>query len=56
MALFNHTKSRYTPNCLLIKKQKVNVIRIGYKYSKINRIFVQMKKNIDTRKTDLQFF
>ena len=56
MAPFNHTEIRYTRNCLVIKKQKVNVIRIGYKYSKIKIIFLQMKKNIDTRKTTLQFF
>ena len=39
MVQFNHTESRYTTNCLLIKKQKVNVIRIGYKYSKTNKNF-----------------
>ena len=28
-APFNHTESRYNPNCLVIKKQKVNIIRIN---------------------------
>ena len=38
MAPFKHRKRKYTPNCLVIKRQKVNVVRIGYKYSKINKI------------------
>ena len=39
IAPFNHTESRYTQNCLVIKKQKVNVMRIGFKHSKINNYF-----------------
>ena len=39
MVGFNHPKGTFTPDCSVIKKEKVNVIRIGY-------------KNIDTRKTD----
>ena len=44
MVPFNHTESRYTPNCLVIKKQKVNVIRIGYKYSTTFEIGVAHSK------------
>ena len=39
MTPFNHTEHRYTQNCLVIIKQKVNVNRIEYKYSKINKNF-----------------
>ena len=39
MVSFNHAEIRYTPNCLVIKEKKVNVIRLGYKYSKINKDF-----------------
>ena len=38
MVPFNHTESRYTPNCLVIKRQKVNVIRIGYKGPDISAV------------------
>ena len=41
---FNHIESRYTPNCLVIKKQTVNVFRIGYKYSKIDKKFFTNEK------------
>ena len=39
---FNHTEHRYTQNCLVIIKQKVNVNRIEYKYSKINKNYFYM--------------
>ena len=44
MVSFNHTESRYTPNCFVIKKKKVNVISLGYKYSKINKNFFTNEK------------
>ena len=39
MEPFNHTESRHTANCLVIKNQKVSAIGIGYKYSMINKNF-----------------
>ena len=44
MVPFNHTESWYTLNCLVIRKQKLNVYRIGYKYSKINQNFFRNEK------------
>ena len=50
MGSFNHTERRYTPNCLVIKKWKINVIRIGYKYSNVNKIFFTNEKEYRYKK------
>lgn len=40
MVPFNQTESRYTQNCLVIKQQRENVIRIGYKYTAVHKLGV----------------